>query len=581
MEQGNSSRYFSSLNMAAAADDIPGLVEKCSDHGVLGRSLSFLSLPECIQAASVSRAFQRAVLGALHESESLDTRHFGSRETASSVCDFIAYALPWPRLSRLTVNLAVDAGDSYTKVITGLQPKQLKQVELTGLCRRSIMVESLALRCEGIETLDLQLRGHRGHAKLIAPLLERCHSLVELIATDCAFSDSLLIRALARGQLRDAPEFTITPPVVGGQSSSSLSGAAAPAVAEFQLRGSVDGSRRRHEAAKAAIAEATNRAEASPAASASAEATATAGTCAEAAAAASASDDVTASSPPALRGGPLKRLVLGKCLHLDAVGVTAIAEACPVLEELSVQGAPGIQEAAAEALSRGRCAGSLTKLCMPATRIGDAGVSMLAASCHNLTTLDFSAVRGVTDAGLRAIADSSCASKLEIVGLCGFGPGVTPDGMMAVVAALPRAKRMDLRSNRFSVTDAVISTLVSTAKDLEVLLLRGCGSVTNAGLEAIASSRCATATLRHIDLEFCIGITDPGVVALAEGCTKLQCISLRALVMTHVCLDTIRALWSSNPSLTELHLGQSGDLAVLQRFAAELVADRPGTVVAW
>lgn len=563
------------------------LIEKCSDHGVLGHSLSFLSLPECIQAASVTRSFRRAVLGALRSSDALDTRHFGSSETASIVCKFVVSALPWPRLSKLTVNLAVDAGDSYSRVISGLHPAQLKHVVLTGLCRRSVMVESLALRCEGIKTLKLELRGHRGHAKLIAPLLERCHNLEELIATDCPFSDSLLIRALARGQERDVPEFRIEPT---GLPSVSAAGAAAtvashgptpdgPATAVDSVcqvpRGSVDGSRRRYQAMHAAVSAAASASAASP------------GVIAEGSAAAAAAAIATpplaaaASATTAMAGGPLKRLVLGKCLHLDTAGVAAIAAACPELEELSVQGAPGIQEAAAEVLSLGRCSATLRKLCVPATRIGDAGVSCLAGACPKLTTLDLSAVRGVTDAGLRAIACSACASQLETVGLCGFGSGVTPDGMMSVVAALPSVRWLDLRSNRFSVTDPVLAALVSTATRLEVLLLRGCGSVSNAGLEAIATSPCATTTLRNIDLEFCIGVTDPGVLALAEGCTRLQTISLRALVMTHVCLATIRALWTNNPELTLLHLGQSGDSGVLQRFAAELVAARPGMAVAW
>ncbi|KAA0166351.1 hypothetical protein FNF27_07513 [Cafeteria roenbergensis] len=429
---------------------------KASSTGALGHVFGFLQLSERVQAAAVCRAFRQAVCDAFRSLSSLDTVSFGSRETAESVCAWVKRAVfPWPQLTRLRVNLAVDAGAAYSEFILALPPDQLRAVSLHGLCRRSEVVEALAERCEGLESLQFCLRGHQGHSVRFASLLTRCSALTQLDATDCPFANDGLLRALA----------------------------------------------------------------------------------------------------------------------------AAVAAACPSLERLELRGSPGVGADAMRALAASECSASLTSLQVPATHIGDAGVAAMAAACPGLRQLDLSSVRGLGDEGLAALAAAECVPRLSLLGLGGMGAGVTAGGLASLVSRAIGLRTLKLPSNRFCVTDDVIRAAASSCTGLASLNLRGCGSVSDAGLLALATARHATLT--SLELEFCIGISDAGVEALAEHCTALEAVSLRALVLAPISLAPVRALVERNTRLRSLIIGQAGDMATLQAFAASLVAARPDLAVGW
>jgi len=517
---------------------------KASSTGALGHVFGFLQLSERVQAAAVCRAFRQAVCDAFRSLSSLDTVSFGSRETAESVCAWVKRAVfPWPQLTRLRVNLAVDAGAAYSEFILALPPDQLRAVSLHGLCRRSEVVEALAERCEGLESLQFCLRGHQGHSVRFASLLTRCSALTQLDATDCPFANDGLLRALAAGQserrLAEAP--------------------ASPAAAAAAAAGPGD----------------AGPPAATPAAASSAAAAAA--TAVSSTTAGLAPDAVGRAAPGG--GGPLRELLLGRCLHVTSAGVAAVAAACPSLERLELRGSPGVGADAMRALAASECSASLTSLQVPATHIGDAGVAAMAAACPGLRQLDLSSVRGLGDEGLAALAAAECVPRLSLLGLGGMGAGVTAGGLASLVSRAIGLRTLKLPSNRFCVTDDVIRAAASSCTGLASLNLRGCGSVSDAGLLALATARHATLT--SLELEFCIGISDAGVEALAEHCTALEAVSLRALVLAPISLAPVRALVERNTRLRSLIIGQAGDMATLQAFAASLVAARPDLAVGW
>ncbi|XP_030622425.1 protein AMN1 homolog [Chanos chanos] len=61
-------------------------------------------------------------------------------------------------------------------------------------------------------------------------------------------------------------------------------------------------------------------------------------------------------------------------------------------------------------------------------------------------------------------------------------------------------------------------------QQLRTILLRGCVSITSAGLEVLATS-CPG--LQVVDLTGCVAVTDAGLGALARSCAGLEVISLR------------------------------------------------------
>jgi len=500
------------------------LVWQASSTGALGHAVRFLPFADRIAASAVSRSFREAVIGCFRSDHALSTASFGSPATASTVSKWIAArVLPWPRLREMHVNLELDAGAAYSSLIRGLDAEQLEEVTLQGLCRRADVLGALGERCAGVRVLRFQLRGHRGHSPRFSALLKRCSALEELDATDCPFSDDQLLEALAAGQ---ASGTAVGGPVSGSDDASADEAAGGGAAAASSGGGA---------------------------------------------------------APPGLARGaaPLRRLLLGKCLHATSRGIAAVAGACPRLEELVLTGSPGVGPAAMAALASSPCAATMTVLRVPATRVADAGVTAAVAAMAGLTSLDLTAVRGLADPGLAALASAPCLPGLVDLGLGGLGPEASSGALAAVIRGCSSVRRLRLAANRYAMTDDVMDTVGASCPALEELYLRGCGSITDRGLAALAAGRCARSGLRTIDLEFCIGVGDAGVLALADGCSGLAALSLRALALAQVELGTIRAVWAANPSLLRLNIGQSGDPATLQAFALELEAAREGMRVGW
>lgn len=130
----------------------------------------------------------------------------------------------------------------------------------------------------------------------------------------------------------------------------------------------------------------------------------------------------------------------------------------------------------------------------------------------------------LTIRGTRALEKCSNLSSLSLYD-CKL-----KDGCLDSLCRILHAKLTHLNlSHNKGLGDATVERIVHFCRNLRKLNLSGCTGLTNASLLSIAKPRGSpsvpngtTATLSHIDLSECSGISDRGVSCLLESCRGLE-----------------------------------------------------------
>ena len=132
---------------------------------------------------------------------------------------------------------------------------------------------------------------------------------------------------------------------------------------------------------------------------------------------------------------------------------------------------------------------------------------------------------------LRGISALEKCSNLHSLSLIACG---LKDGCLNSLCRVLHAQLTELDlSHNVELGNATVERIVHFCLKLRMLKLSGCSSLTNASLLSIAKPRGSpsvpdgtTATLSHLDLSFCRGISDEGVSCLLENCHGLEFLSL-------------------------------------------------------
>ena len=237
--------------------------------------------------------------------------------------------------------------------------------------------------------------------------------------------------------------------------------------------------------------------------------------------------DALGSSRPAA----LKELSVGSLRKITDAGVTALANGCPQLIVLAANGCAHVGKDAvalprwASMLPHIECldvsvtatttatvrevakhCNGLRRFTCSRCAIDDDALDALCA-CPLLEAVVASACRGVTDAGLHALAQN--APQLLELHLTGI-PEVSEAGLVAIAHGCQKLEVVHLSNT--CANDAAIAALARCCPNLHTVNAQGCGAIGSAALDAL--SNCPN--IRSIDLRACSNLTEETVGALQK-----------------------------------------------------------------
>ncbi|KAJ1555678.1 hypothetical protein HK405_014705 [Cladochytrium tenue] len=237
-------------------------------------------------------------------------------------------------------------------------------------------------------------------------------------------------------------------------------------------------------------------------------------------------------------GGSLRSVEAVRCRALGARGLAALRR-CPRLCVLRCSWAGGVTadaagrrelEAALLAVAAGASAGDsgsgggggglevFAAAGLPG--LTDAAVAGVAGLSAGLRELDLSSCAHVGDAAVMAVSRRCGSLRRAVLARC---PRVSEAGLAALAGGCPRLRALDVSENPDAMSDSVLRTVATHARELEELRLAACGRVTGAGLVAFAeelSRATPTAAPEHqqpgpslprrllklLDVSFCDGV---------------------------------------------------------------------------
>ncbi|GAY32739.1 hypothetical protein CUMW_003880 [Citrus unshiu] len=208
----------------------------------------------------------------------------------------------------------------------------------------------------------------------------------------------------------------------------------------------------------------------------------------------------------------LESLNLNGCQKISDKGIEIISSTCPELKVFSIYW-------------NVRC-----------VKVTDGGLQKILIKCSSLRSLNLYALSGFTDEAYKKI---SLLAHLKFLDLCGA----------QVISS-------DSLSKQFSKKIFLLN--VNSYKHFD------CQNLSDEGLACIAKCK----NLVSLNLTWCVHITDVGVMAIAEGCSSLEFLSLFGIVgVTDKCLEVLSRFCSN--TLTTLDV--NGCVGIKQRSRDELL----------
>ncbi|XP_059668097.1 F-box/LRR-repeat protein 3 [Cornus florida] len=182
----------------------------------------------------------------------------------------------------------------------------------------------------------------------------------------------------------------------------------------------------------------------------------------------------------------------------------------------------------------------------------------------HVTKLDLSLCPRITDDSLTIIS-VFCKKMLRSIDLS-RSKFFTHLGVSNLVMYCPNLVELDL-SNATELRDTAAAA-IAEAKNLEMLCLARCKSITDIGIGCIA---VGCRKLRLINLKWCMGVGDLGVGLIAVKCKEIRSLDLSYLPITNKCLPPILKLQHLEDLVLEGCFGVDDDgLAVLKQGCKSL-----------
>lgn len=193
----------------------------------------------------------------------------------------------------------------------------------------------------------------------------------------------------------------------------------------------------------------------------------------------------------------------------------------------------------------------------------DLGIVSLCQLAPALTKVHCRGVPRLSDASLVALAQLPQLKDIDVA-LC----RLLSDRGVQAFATTPSANSLDTLNLYYcrGVSDAGIVALTQRHTNLRALTLSGCHLLTDLSLERIASQ--AQHHLQYLHLANCVKITSLGIQSLAQYCTQLTVLNLAHVKKVD---DTaVRALWQQCEHLEEVSLKEC-DKVTDAAFAGHVV----------
>ncbi|XP_076942572.1 F-box protein At3g58530 [Bidens hawaiensis] len=192
-------------------------------------------------------------------------------------------------------------------------------------------------------------------------------------------------------------------------------------------------------------------------------------------------------------------------------------------------------------------------------RVTDVGISHLVNHCKHIVDLNLSGCKGISDKSLQMVAEIYPHLESLDITRC---VKITDGGLQHVIVKCTGLKSLNLYALS-SFTDGVYKKM-SLLTDLKFLDLCGAQNLSDEGLFSIAKCK----NIRTLNLTWCVRVTDAGVIAIAQGCTNLEFLSLFGIVgVTDKCLETLLKFCSN----TLQTLDVNGCIGIKKRSREDLL----------
>ncbi|KAK1412861.1 hypothetical protein QVD17_34430 [Tagetes erecta] len=228
------------------------------------------------------------------------------------------------------------------------------------------------------------------------------------------------------------------------------------------------------------------------------------------------------------------------------------------LEHLNLNGCQKISDSGIEAITKAAPSLKIFSIYWN-VRVTDVGVSHLVKNCKHIVDLNLSGCKGISDKSLQMISESYQHLESLDITRC---VKITDGGLQRVMVKCSGLKSLNLYALS-SFTDVVYKKLLHLAH-LRFLDLCGAQNLSDDGLLSIAKCK----NIRTLNLTWCVRVTDVGVIAIAQGCTSLEYLSLFGIVgITDKCLEALSKFCSN--TITTLDV--NGCIGIKKRSREELL----------
>ncbi|KAK9065817.1 hypothetical protein SSX86_015218 [Deinandra increscens subsp. villosa] len=228
------------------------------------------------------------------------------------------------------------------------------------------------------------------------------------------------------------------------------------------------------------------------------------------------------------------------------------------LEHLNLNGCQKISDCGIEAITKASPSLKIFSIYWN-VRVTDVGISHLVDNCKHIVDLNLSGCKGISDKSLQMI--SECYQHLESLDITRCIK-ITDGGLQHIMLKCSGLQSLNLYALS-SFTDEAYKKL-SLLTHLRFLDLCGAQNLSDEGLFSIGKCK----NIRTLNLTWCVRITDVGVIAIAQGCTSLEFLSLFGIVgVTDKCLEAL----SKSCSNTITTLDVNGCIGIKKRSREELL----------